>query len=72
MRKIFDFYSYFARFCKDKNIFAMLQTRTSFSYKSGLMFEKKKKKISKFFEEKKKVCHVTDFDQLLLENPYDF
>jgi hypothetical protein len=70
MRKIFDFYLYFARFCKNKNKFAMLQTFIIFSYKSGLMFE-----IFFFlqiFEAKKKVFHVTDFDQLLPENPYDF
>jgi hypothetical protein len=42
MRKVFDFYSYFARFCKDKNICAILRTLVSFSYKNGLMFEKKK------------------------------
>jgi hypothetical protein len=52
MRKIFDFYSYFTRFCKKKNICAMLETFISFSYKSGLMFENFF--FSKFFKEKKK------------------
>jgi hypothetical protein len=70
--KIFDFYSNLARFCKDKNIGAILQTLVSFSYKSGLIFEKRKKKSLQIFQGKEKVCHVTDFDQLLLKNPYDF
>jgi hypothetical protein len=54
-----------------KDICAMLQTFINLSYKSGLIFEKKKKNSPNFLR-KKKVCHVTDFDQLLLENPYDF
>jgi hypothetical protein len=70
MRKIFDFYSYFTRFCKKKNIRAMLETFMSFSYKSGLMFENFF--FLQIFQGKKKVFHVTDFDQLLPENPYDF